>query len=91
MSTSCWQGISRRVRDPQPAQFHRLRRGRLGPVGRYAGERINNIALAMMAGLGLSCLARVIHAAPTQGEAVRQAAQACVRSLAAAAPATVPR
>jgi hypothetical protein len=33
-------------------------------------------------------LARVIHAYPTQGETVRQAAQACVQSLAAVAPAT---
>ncbi len=52
-------------------------------VGRCAGELINNISLAMVAGLGLRRLARVIHAYPTQGEAVRQAAQACVQSLAA--------
>ncbi len=50
-------------------------------VGRSAGELINNISLAMVAGLGLRRLAQVIHAYPTQGEAVRQAAQACVRSL----------
>ncbi len=49
-----------------------------------AGELINNISLAMVAGLGLRRLAGVIHAYPTQGEAVRQAAQACVQSLAAA-------
>ena len=36
----------------------------------------------MVAGLGLRRLARVIHAYPTQGEAVRQAAQACALSLA---------
>lgn len=55
-------------------------------VGRHAGELINNISLAMVAGLGLRKLARVIHAYPTQGEAVRQAAQACVLSLASDAP-----
>ena len=57
-------------------------------VGRCAGEMINNISLAMVAGLGLRRLACVIHAYPTQGEAVRQAAQACAQSLAAAVPAT---
>jgi pyruvate/2-oxoglutarate dehydrogenase complex dihydrolipoamide dehydrogenase (E3) component len=50
-------------------------------VGRHAGELINNITLAMVAGLGLRRLAQVIHAYPTQGEAVLQAAQACVHSL----------
>ena len=54
-------------------------------VGRNAGEMINTISLAMVAGLGLCRLAQVIHAYPTQGEAVRQAAQACALSLAAAA------
>lgn len=53
-------------------------------VGRCAGEMINNISLAMVAGMGLRRLARVIHAYPTQGEAVRQAAQACAQSLAPA-------
>ena len=48
----------------------------------------NNISLANVAGLGLRRLARVIHAYPTQGEAARQAAQACVQSLAAGEPAT---
>ena len=52
-------------------------------VGRNAGELINNISLAMVAGMGLRRLARVIHAYPTQGEAVRRAAQACAESLAA--------
>ncbi|MBC7483629.1 MAG: mercuric reductase [Rhizobacter sp.] len=53
-------------------------------VSRHAGELINNISLAMVAGMGLRRLAGVIHAYPTQGEAVRQAAQACVQSLDAA-------
>jgi len=48
----------------------------------------NNISLANVAGLGLRRLARVIHAYPTQGEAARQAAQACLQSLAAGVPAT---
>lgn len=55
-------------------------------VGRRAGELINHISLAMVAGLGLRRLAGVIHAYPTQGEAVRQAAQACAQSLAAGVP-----
>lgn len=50
-------------------------------VGSNAGELINNISMAMLAGLGLRRLAQVIHAYPTQGEAVRQAAQACALSL----------
>lgn len=55
-------------------------------VGRRAGELINHISLAMVAGLGLRKLAGVIHAYPTQGEAVRMAAQACAVSLASHAP-----
>lgn len=55
-------------------------------VGRRAGELINSISLAMVAGLGLRRLAGVIHAYPTQGEAVRMAAQACAQSLASQAP-----
>jgi pyruvate/2-oxoglutarate dehydrogenase complex dihydrolipoamide dehydrogenase (E3) component len=50
-------------------------------VGRCAGELINSISLAMVAGVGLRRLATVIHAYPTVGDAVRQAAQACVQSL----------
>ena len=57
-------------------------------VGRHAGELINNISLAMAAGMGLRRLVQVIHAFPTQGEAVRQAAQACAQSLAAGVLAT---
>ena len=48
-------------------------------VSRCAGELINNISLAMEAGIGLRRLARVMHAYPTQGEAIRMAAQACAR------------
>ena len=47
-------------------------------VGRSAGEMINTVSLAMVAGIGLRRLARVVHAYPTQGDAIRLAAQACV-------------
>jgi pyruvate/2-oxoglutarate dehydrogenase complex dihydrolipoamide dehydrogenase (E3) component len=46
-------------------------------VGRYAGEMINTVSLAMVAGIGLRRLACVIHSYPTQGDAIRQAAHAC--------------
>uniref|UniRef100_UPI0027386D51 FAD-dependent oxidoreductase n=1 Tax=Stenotrophomonas sp. YIM B06876 TaxID=3060211 RepID=UPI0027386D51 len=46
-------------------------------VGRYAGEMINTVSLAMVAGIGLRRLAGVIHSYPTQGAAIRQAAHAC--------------
>ena len=49
-------------------------------VARHAGEMINSISLAMVAGIGLRALANVVHAYPTQGEAIRQAANACVRT-----------
>ena len=49
-------------------------------VARHAGEMINEITLAMVAGIGLSTLARVIHAYPTQAEAIRQAADAYDRT-----------
>lgn len=40
-------------------------------VARHAGEMINEITLAMNAGVGLGALAGVIHPYPTQAEAVR--------------------
>ncbi len=46
-------------------------------VGRNAGEMINTVSLAMVAGIGLRRLASVVHAYPTQGDAIRQAAHAC--------------
>ncbi|MDZ4729803.1 MAG: FAD-containing oxidoreductase, partial [Xanthomonadales bacterium] len=49
-------------------------------VARHAGEMINEITLAMVAGIGLRTLARVIHAYPTQGEAIKKAADAYSRS-----------
>ena len=41
---------------------------------------INEITLAMVAGIGLRTLARVIHAYPTQAEAIRKAADAYNRT-----------
>ena len=49
-------------------------------VARHAGEMINGISLAIAAGIGLSGLARVIHAYPTQAEAIKQAADAYDRT-----------
>jgi pyruvate/2-oxoglutarate dehydrogenase complex dihydrolipoamide dehydrogenase (E3) component len=49
-------------------------------VARHAGEMINEITLAMVAGIGLRTLARVIHAYPTQAEAVKKAADAYNRT-----------
>jgi pyruvate/2-oxoglutarate dehydrogenase complex dihydrolipoamide dehydrogenase (E3) component len=49
-------------------------------VARHAGEMINEITLAMVAGIGLRTLSRVIHAYPTQAEAIKKAADACSRT-----------
>jgi pyruvate/2-oxoglutarate dehydrogenase complex dihydrolipoamide dehydrogenase (E3) component len=49
-------------------------------VARHAGEMINSVALAMVGGVGLRALAEVLHAYPTQGGAIRQAADACVQA-----------
>jgi pyruvate/2-oxoglutarate dehydrogenase complex dihydrolipoamide dehydrogenase (E3) component len=51
-------------------------------VARHAGEMINEITLAIVARIGLRTLARVIHAYPTQAEAIKKAADAYVGSLA---------
>ncbi|MEO6853895.1 MAG: mercuric reductase [Rhodoferax sp.] len=51
-------------------------------VGRYAGEMVNTVSMAMVTGMGLRQLAQVVHAYPTQGEAIRQAASACADTLA---------
>jgi hypothetical protein len=40
---------------------------------------ISEITLAIVAGIGLRTLARVIHAYPTQAEAIRKAAEAYMR------------
>ena len=49
-------------------------------VARHAGDMINEITLAMVAGIGLRTVARVIHAYPTQAEAIKKAADAYNRS-----------
>jgi pyruvate/2-oxoglutarate dehydrogenase complex dihydrolipoamide dehydrogenase (E3) component len=50
-------------------------------VASHAGEMINEITLAIDAGIGLSVLAQVIHAYPTQASAIKMAANACAKSL----------
>jgi pyruvate/2-oxoglutarate dehydrogenase complex dihydrolipoamide dehydrogenase (E3) component len=45
-------------------------------VARHAGDMIHEITLAMVAGIGLSTLGSVIYASPTQGEAIKKAADA---------------
>ncbi|GGA02604.1 mercuric reductase [Dyella caseinilytica] len=49
-------------------------------VARHAGDMINEVTLAMVAGIGLRTLARVIHAYPTQAAAIQKAAQAYYRT-----------
>ena len=49
-------------------------------VARHAGDMINGISLAMVSGIGLRTLARVVHAYPTQAEAIKQAADAYSRT-----------
>jgi pyruvate/2-oxoglutarate dehydrogenase complex dihydrolipoamide dehydrogenase (E3) component len=51
-------------------------------VARHAGEMINGISLAMVAGIGLDTMARVIHTYPTQADAIKMAAEAHARSSA---------
>ncbi len=49
-------------------------------VARHAGEMINEISLAMVAGIGLKTVSRVIHSYPTQAEAIRKAGDAYNRA-----------
>jgi pyruvate/2-oxoglutarate dehydrogenase complex dihydrolipoamide dehydrogenase (E3) component len=49
-------------------------------VARHAGDMINEITLAIMAGIRLRMLAKVIHAYPTQAEAIQKAAEAYYRT-----------
>lgn len=79
--------IDRAVADGEQDGFVKIHvRGRsdriLGAtiVASHAGEMINGITLAMVSGLGLRGLARVIHAYPTQAEAIRRAADAYRRT-----------
>jgi pyruvate/2-oxoglutarate dehydrogenase complex dihydrolipoamide dehydrogenase (E3) component len=49
-------------------------------VASHAGEMINEITLAMSAGLGLPALAKTIRPYPTESSAIRMAADAFVKS-----------
>ena len=49
-------------------------------VARHAGEMINGISLAIVAGIGLAGIARVIQPYPTQAEAIKKAADAYNRT-----------
>ena len=49
-------------------------------VARHAGEMINEITLAMVGGLGLKTISRVIHPYPTQAEAIKQVGDAFNRT-----------
>jgi pyruvate/2-oxoglutarate dehydrogenase complex dihydrolipoamide dehydrogenase (E3) component len=49
-------------------------------VARHAGEMINGLSLAITSGIGLRAFARVIHAYPTQAEAIKMAADAYNRT-----------
>jgi pyruvate/2-oxoglutarate dehydrogenase complex dihydrolipoamide dehydrogenase (E3) component len=53
-------------------------------VASRASEMINEVSVAMSAGIGLRDLARVLHTYPAQSEAIRMAAIAYVESLPAA-------
>jgi pyruvate/2-oxoglutarate dehydrogenase complex dihydrolipoamide dehydrogenase (E3) component len=55
-------------------------------VARHAGEMINEITLAMVAGIGLRTLSRVIHPHPTQAGAIKMAADACSQRSGAKPP-----
>ncbi len=80
--------VDRAVADSEEAGFVKIhvREGTdsiLGAtiVARHAGEMISEITLAMVAGVGLNTLSRVIHPYPTQGEAISKAADAYLRTL----------
>jgi pyruvate/2-oxoglutarate dehydrogenase complex dihydrolipoamide dehydrogenase (E3) component len=49
-------------------------------VARHAGEMINELSLAITAGLGLSAIGKTIHPYPTQAEAIRRLADAYNRT-----------
>ncbi len=49
-------------------------------VARHAGEMINEISLAMVAGIGLKTISTIIHSYPTQAEAIRKAGDAYNRT-----------
>ncbi len=80
-------GIDRALLDGETEGFARVhvRRGSgkiLGAtmVARHAGEMINELTLAMTAGLGLSAIGKAIHPYPTQAEAIKKLADAYNRT-----------
>ena len=82
--------VDRAIADSEDIGFAKIhvheRTGRiLGAtiVARHAGDMINEITLAMVAGVGMSTLAQVIHAYDTQAEAVGTAAAAYSRTAGA--------
>ena len=73
--------LDRALLDNEPEGFARvhLKQGTdtiLGAtiVARHAGEMINELSLAITAGLGLSAIGRTIHPYPTQAEAIKKLA-----------------
>ncbi len=50
-------------------------------VASRAGEMINEMAVIMSLGMGMTALAEVVHSYPTHSEAILMAAQACRREL----------
>ena len=85
--TILMQDVDRAVTDGEEQGFVKIhvRQGSdriLGAtvVARHAGEMINGISLAITSGIGLRALARVIHAYPTQANAIKMAAEAYNRT-----------
>jgi pyruvate/2-oxoglutarate dehydrogenase complex dihydrolipoamide dehydrogenase (E3) component len=80
-------GVDRALLDGETEGFARvhLKKGSdkiLGAtiVARHAGEMINELSLAITAGLGLSAIGRTIHPYPTQAEAIKRLADAYNRT-----------
>lgn len=88
--TVMMQDVDRAITDGQDEGFVKLhvKEGTdqiLGAtiVASRGSEMINEVSVAMSAGIGLRDLARVIHAYPAQSDAIRMAAMACVEDLTA--------
>jgi pyruvate/2-oxoglutarate dehydrogenase complex dihydrolipoamide dehydrogenase (E3) component len=80
--------VDRAITDSETAGFvkilHRRRSDKIigaTIVARHAGEMINEITLAMVAGKGLNTLSTVIHPYPTQAEGIKKAADTYRRTL----------
>jgi pyruvate/2-oxoglutarate dehydrogenase complex dihydrolipoamide dehydrogenase (E3) component len=86
--TVMMQDVDRAITDGQDDGFVKIHVGEgtdriLGAtiVATRASEMINEISVAMTAGIGLCELARALHIYPAQCEAIRMAAEACVDDL----------